>query len=127
MSVLYFKDHAQNEFYVRHEDKIAGVISCYDRLIIKGMLSSVGYDRAMEQDLRNEGVMLKDYQQWAASKRDEVKANSVELAKAAGVKIEHVRSSKSFRKDKRVRQIIADPGVIHAHPPQHGCCDSESL
>ena len=25
MSVPYFKDHAQNEFCVRHEDKIAGV------------------------------------------------------------------------------------------------------
>ena len=84
-------------FCVRHDEKIAGVISCCDRLIIKGTLSSVGYDRAMEQHLHNEGVKLKDCQQWAASKRDEAKAkaNAARLAQAAGVQIEHIRSSKS--------------------------------
>ena len=58
MSVPYFRDHAQNEFCVRHVEKIAGVISCYDWLIIKGTLSSIGYDRdrAMKQYLRSEGV-----------------------------------------------------------------------
>ena len=82
-------------FCVRHDEKIAGVISCDGRLIIKGTLSSVGYGRAMEQHLHNEGVKLKDCQQWAASKRDEAKANAVRLAQAAGVQIKHIRSSKS--------------------------------
>ena len=125
MSVPYFKDHAHNEFCVRHEEKIAGVISCYDRLIIKGTLSSIGYDRAMEQYLRSEGVMLKDYQQWAGSKRDEIKANAVKLAKAAGVQIEHVRSSKSFRKEQRVKQIIAERGeavgLVHVFSAMEPC------
>ena len=69
--------------------------------------------------------MLKDYQQWAASKRDEVRANAVKLAKAAGVKIEHVPSPKSFRKNERVKQIIAERGeavgLVHVFSAMKSC------
>jgi hypothetical protein len=125
MSVPNFKDHAHNEFCERHAEKIAGVISCFDRLIIKGTHSRIGYDRAMEQRLRSEGVLFKDYQQWAGSKRDEIRANAVRLAEEAGVEIEHVRSPKSLRKSDQVKQIIAErgdaPGLVHVFSAMETC------
>ena len=36
MSVPYFRDHAHNEFCVCHEEKIAGVISCYGPVDYQG-------------------------------------------------------------------------------------------
>lgn len=60
MSKPYFQDHYRNDFIQRHQDKIAGVLGCYDRLI-KGTLSSIGYDRAMETYLRNHDIPLKEY------------------------------------------------------------------
>ena len=34
----HFIDYEHNEFVERHQDKIAGVVGCYDRLIIKETL-----------------------------------------------------------------------------------------
>ena len=45
MSKPNYTDYEHHEFVERHQDKVAGVIGCFDRLIIKGTLSSIGYDR----------------------------------------------------------------------------------
>ena len=108
MSKPHFIDYEQNEFVQRHQDNIAGVVGCYDRLIFKGTLSSIGYDRAMEKHLCSIGVRLKDYTEWASSKRDEIKFNAERLASEAGIEIEHVRSTMSFRKEQRIKEIVAE-------------------
>ena len=41
----HFIDYEHNEFVKRHQEKISRVIGYFDRLIIKGTLSSIGYDR----------------------------------------------------------------------------------
>ena len=125
MSKPNYTDYVHNEFVERHQDKIAGVIGCFDRLIIKGTLSSIGYDRAMERHLRSQGVLINDYQQWASSKRDEIKSNAERLASEAGIEIEHVRSSKSFRKEQRVKEIVAERGaavgLVHVFSAMESC------
>ena len=125
MSKPNYTDYEHNEFVERHQSKIAGVIGCFDRLIIKGTLSSIGYDRVMERYLRSIGVLFKDYQQWASSKRDEIKSNAERLASEAGIEIEHVRSSKSFRKEQRVKEIVAERGaavgLVHVFSAMESC------
>ena len=41
----HFIDYEHHKFVEQHQDKITGVIACFDRLIIKGTLSSMSYDR----------------------------------------------------------------------------------
>jgi len=41
-----------NPFIERHQDKIAGVISCFDRVVITGTLPDIGYAGAMASYLR---------------------------------------------------------------------------
>ena len=94
MSKPHFIDYEHNEFVDGHRDKIAGVMGCYDRLIFKGTLSSIGYVRAMEKHLCSIGMPSNSYTEWASPKRDEIKFNAEQLASDAGIEMEHVCSSK---------------------------------
>ena len=40
-----------NPFVERHHDEIAGVLSCFDRVIITGTLPEIGYAEAMARYL----------------------------------------------------------------------------
>ena len=45
----------------RHRDRIEGVLSCFDHVMIQGTLPSVGYAKAMSIMLDGRGIRLFDY------------------------------------------------------------------
>jgi len=45
----------------RYADKIVGVLGCFDRIIIKGLLPSVCYADAMSRHLTKQNILLFDY------------------------------------------------------------------
>ena len=65
----------------RHQDNIAGVISCFDRVVITGTLPDIGHAAAMAGYLGSHGVRLFDYALWAQPLRDEIRANAERLAR----------------------------------------------
>jgi len=51
----------------RHAQKIIGVLSCFDRLVLQGTLPSVAYPQAVATELDRRGIRLFDYaKQFAA-------------------------------------------------------------
>jgi hypothetical protein len=62
-----------NPFIESHQDKIAGVISCFDRVVITGTLPDIGYAGAMASYLRYHKIRLFDYPLWAEPLRDELR------------------------------------------------------
>jgi len=42
----------------RHAEKIVGVLSCFDRLVLQGTLPSVAYPQAMATELDRRGIRL---------------------------------------------------------------------
>ena len=52
-------------FVERHQADIAGVISCFDRVVITGTLPDIGHATAMAGYLGSHGVRLFDYPLWA--------------------------------------------------------------
>jgi len=50
-----------NPFIERHQDKIAGVLSCFDRVVITGTLPDIGYAGAMSRYLSYHQIRLFDY------------------------------------------------------------------
>jgi hypothetical protein len=60
-----------NLFVERHRDKISGVLSCFDRVVITGTLPDIGYAGAMAGYLSYHKIRLFDYPRWAEPVRGE--------------------------------------------------------
>lgn len=100
----------------RYDSKIAAVLHCYDRLVLQGSLVTAGYADGMTRYLRRNGIRIFDYTKFAEPLRGEIRANTQELARKAGVEIHFVRKLKGVRKEKLVRGYLKergrDPGLV---------------
>jgi hypothetical protein len=54
----------------RDDDRISGVLSCYDRMVITGTLPGVCYADGMTRYLYANGIRIFDYPQFAMELRD---------------------------------------------------------
>lgn len=90
----------------RYRERLAGVLSCYDRMVITGTLPGACYAGGMTRFLHANGVRIFDYPQFAASLRDRVRERAAALAAAAGIKIEHIAKS-HIRKEDVVARVLA--------------------
>jgi hypothetical protein len=59
-----------NPFVKRHQAKITGVLSCFDRVVITGTLPDICYAGAMASYLDYYKIRLFDYPRWAEPLRD---------------------------------------------------------
>ena len=68
----------------RYRDQIEGVLSCYDRVVIRGTLSSVCHAKAMASTLDARGIRLFDYtKQFAEPLREAIRAQADRVAAEA--------------------------------------------
>ncbi len=62
--------------------------------------------------------------------RDEIRAQAERLAEEAGLSIEFIRTYKSFRKERRIKEILAErggaPGLVHVFSAMEGCTSFRS-
>jgi hypothetical protein len=100
----------------RYASRIVGQLACPDRVVIMGTLPGACYAEGMTAILYRRGIRIFDYAQFAKPLADQVKANAERVAAEAGIEIEYVRRHNSFRKEDRVRQILAARGVRGDHP-----------
>ena len=77
----------------RYDERIAGVVCCYDRIVITGTIPRICHARGMTSFLYGNGIRIFDYPKFAATLRDNVRENAAKLAEAAGVSIEHISKS----------------------------------
>jgi hypothetical protein len=114
-----------NPFVERHQDKISGVLSCFDRVVITGTLPDIAHAGAVAGYLSYHEVRLFDYPRWAELLRDELRHHAEQLASEAGIEIEFIRHHKAFRKEDRIKAIIAErgdhPGLVHIFSAMESC------
>lgn len=114
-----------NPFVERHQDKIAGVISCFDRVVITGTLPDIGHAQAMAGYLTYHDFRLFDFPRWAQPLRDDIRNNAERLAAEADLKIEFIRRHKAFRKEQRIKDILKErgerPGLVHIFSAMETC------
>lgn len=108
----------------RYRERLAGVLSCYDRMVITGTLPGACYAGGMTRFLHANGVRIFDYPQFAASLRDRVRERAAALAAAGGIKIEHIAKS-HIRKEDVVARVLAargeHPGLVHVISAMEAC------
>ena len=112
-------------FVDRHAEKIRGVLSCFDRVVITGTLPDLCHAGAMATYLGARGIRLFDYPRWAEPFRDEIRTHAERLAQDAGLSIEFIRRVKDFRKEQRIKQLLAargeHPGLVHIFSAMETC------
>jgi hypothetical protein len=93
----------------RYADRILGVISCYDRVIVRGRIRGFGYAKAMESFLRARGIRLFDFPKFFMPYRDAIRDNAEQLARAQGIAVQFIRHHEE-RKEEIVSRILEKRG-----------------
>ena len=108
----------------RYSEQIAGVLSCYDRVVVTGTLPGVCYADGMTRFLNARGIRIFDYPQFAMTLRDQVRDRAASLAERAGITIEHIAKA-HIRKEDVVAKVLAirgdHPGLVHIISAMEAC------
>jgi hypothetical protein len=108
----------------RYDDRIAGVLSCYDRVVVTGTLPKVCYAAGMTKFLYATGVRIFDYPQFAATLRDCVRERAASIAAQAGITVEHIAKN-HIRKEAVVAKVLErrgeHPGLVHVISAMEAC------
>jgi hypothetical protein len=99
-----------NSFIQRHESKIIGMLSGFDRLLFRGTLRRLATANGLFGCIWALQVLLKDFGDWSARLTGQVREASEQLARDAGRPIIYVNDS-SIRKEELVRKIAARDGI----------------
>jgi hypothetical protein len=108
----------------RYGERIAGILCCYDRVVITGTLPGVCYADGMTRFLYAQDIRIFDYPQFAMTLRDRVRDRATSLAEAAGITIEHIAKA-HIRKEDVVARVLAQrgdhPGLVHIISAMEAC------
>jgi len=71
-----------HEFIAKHQDKIAGTLSGFDRLVFRGYLRSIGHPQGMMNYLWTNQILLKNFGAHVEKVTERLKEASLAEAKA---------------------------------------------
>lgn len=98
----------EHAFLGKHQDKIVGVLSCFDRLIFRGHLS-LSYPRGLEGFLHKQDVLFKDFKHYAPRIAERVKEHVKQLVEKAGAPFRHL--PRKERMEEEARRRVAEHGI----------------
>src|SRR3984957_5488750 len=108
----------------RYDERIAGVLSCYDRIVITGTLPTVCYAQGMTGFLHARRIRIFDFPEFASTLRDRVRERAASVAAEAEVTIEHIAKS-HIRKEDVVAKVLEQrgdhPGLVHVLSAMEAC------
>ena len=108
----------------RYKNKINGVLSCFDRFIIKGTFPGFCFAKGMTIFLKRNCIRIFDYPKFANVLRNEIRDNAEQIAKENGLEIEFIRK-KNFRKEDKIKKILEKrgnkPGMVHIFSAMELC------
>ena len=100
----------------RHAQQIAGVLSCYDRVIVQGTLPVFCYADGMTAYLWKRRIRIFDFTQFAKPLTDAIKANAEELATANGLQIDYVLLPRGRTTQRRIGDEVCADEKDHLQP-----------
>jgi hypothetical protein len=108
----------------RYSENLTGTLSCYDRIVIMGMLPGACFADGMTSFLYSRGIRIFDYPQFALPLRERIRENAQELAAKHGATIEHIAKA-DVRKEDVVAKVLAErgdaPGLVHVISAMETC------
>ena len=108
----------------RYRDRLLGVLSCYDRIVITGTLPGACYAQGMTSFLYSRGIRIFDYARFAEPLRERIRARAQEACAEAGIEIEHINKP-HIRKEEVVAKVLSrrgdSPGLVHVISAMESC------
>lgn len=108
----------------RYRDRLAGVLSCYDRIVITGTLPGACYAGGMTSFLYSRGIRIFDYARFAEPLRERIRSRAQEVCAEAGIEVEHINRP-HIRKEEVVAKVLArrgdHPGLVHVISAMEAC------
>lgn len=112
------------EFIEKYSKQISGVLHCYDRVIIQGIIPQICYADGMTRYLYENKIRIFDYPKFVSPFREELRNNAEEIANKNGIKIQFIAKS-NVRKEKVIGDIIKKrgnhPGLVHIISAMEAC------
>ncbi|HSB15624.1 MAG TPA: hypothetical protein VLE22_14290 [Bryobacteraceae bacterium] len=99
-----------HEFIARHEEKVIGTLSGFDRLVFRGTLRSISHRQGMEDYLWANQVLLKEFGPHVERVSRRLKEASLAEAEALGRPVKYLTSSQ-VSKEEMARGIVAKEGI----------------
>jgi hypothetical protein len=119
-----FRERAMDLITERYAPQIAGVLSCFDRIVIQGTLPGLCHADGMTAYLYAHDIRIFDYPRFAEPFRDELRQNAEKLAAENGIEIEFVRNHET-RKEELIHRILKkrgdQPGLVHILSVMESC------
>ena len=108
----------------RYGDRICGVLSCYDRVVMTGTLPTACYAGGMTRFLYAQQIRIFGYPECAMTPREQLREVAASLAAEARVAIEPVARS-HVRKEAIVAKVLEQrgdhPGLVHVITAMEAC------
>lgn len=92
-------------FLKRHEDRIEGIISGFDRVLFRGTLRSISHIKGMNIFLSSQHVLYKDFGAFVQRLTSQIKVHAENIAKKHNRPLQYLSSSK-IRKEDLARAIM---------------------
>jgi hypothetical protein len=111
----YVRGQAMNTFVSIHQADLLGTLSMFDRLIFKGYLTGLFPAGAFARYLSQQGVLLKEFDQYVTQATQAIKVHMQQLAAEAGRPLVYLASAptrvKGQTKEDRARAMAAEAGL----------------
>jgi len=112
----------------RYKDKISGVLTCADRIVITGTLPVLSNPKSMTGYMFAHNIRIFDYAIFAEPFRNQIRENAEKIAKANNLEVEFLRKS-TIRKETIISKILEKrglkPGLVHILSVVEGCLTYE--
>jgi hypothetical protein len=108
----------------RYRERLYGVLSCFDRIVITGTLPGICYAAGMTSFLYAKGIRIFDYARFAEPLRERIRERAQQLADEQGARIEFIGRA-HIRKEDVVAKVLAargeHPGLVHVISAMEAC------
>jgi hypothetical protein len=108
----------------RNIDKISGVLTCYDRVVITGTLPVLSNSRSMTNYLYANNIRIFDYPKYAEQYRNQLRENTERIAKENNIEIEFVPKSTTRKESiisKKIEERGLHTGLVHILSVMEAC------
>lgn len=110
----------------RYRGKISGQLSCFDRMLITGILQQINFGEGFSRYLFGRGIRMVEYKNTLAKPlRDKIVSNAERIAEENGLEIEYISSPRGFRKEERIQEVLRErgehPGLAHIFKVMETC------
>jgi hypothetical protein len=113
VEILSYGADAMHQFIKKHESRVTGTLSGFDRIRFRGTIRMLAYVSGLAGWLNDRRVLLKEFKVFSLGLTDRLKSSVHSIAAAAGRPVRYLASSALCKED-LVRELLRREGVDSA-------------